>query len=256
MVAYISLRKKYHSMNTKIKHELDEYISNLWDKDIGKDARDFLKFRNIKPSTARAWNIGYCPSDYIPKCYSTNEYPMYTKMQGRVILPVYNSIGELLTLSGRAINDNLKPKYIHYSFPTSKTLFGLYINEKDIIKKNLIFFAEGQIDVISAWQNGLRTCVCTFGSHFSSDQILLASRYTNRVFILYDDDEAGSSGASASMKKLKIKGDVNVKILSGIFRNGEDLDNFVNKYDVSYFDKYINGMSEEEILKYKLSLQN
>lgn len=84
---------------------------------------------------------------------------------------------------------------------------------------------------------------------------MLASRYTNRVFILYDDDEAGSSGASASMKKLKIKGDVNVKILSGIFRNGEDLDNFVNKYDVSYFDKYINGMSEEEILKYKLSLQ-
>ena len=242
-------------MSTKIEKELNEYINNLWDKEVGVLAREFLKSRNIRPDTARAWNIGYCPKDFVPKCYSENEYPLYTKMQGRVILPVYDSNGDLLTLSGRTIHSEIKPKYIHYSFPTGKTLFGLYINEKDIIKKNILFFTEGQLDVISAWQNGLRTCACTFGSHFSSDQILLASRYTNRVFILYDDDEAGDKGASASMQKLKIKGDVEVKILKGILKNGEDLDNWVQKYDVSYFDKYIDGMSDEELLKYKLSLQ-
>ena len=41
--------------------ELNEYMDNLWDKQIGKEARDYLKQRHIKPSTAKAWNIGWCP---------------------------------------------------------------------------------------------------------------------------------------------------------------------------------------------------
>ena len=111
--------------------ELNEYMDNLWDKQIGKEARDYLKQRHIKPSTAKAWNIGWCPKDFQPKCYSDTDYQYYMKMQGRIILPVYNSNGELIALSGRTIYKDVKPKYMHYQFPTSFTLFGLFINEKN-----------------------------------------------------------------------------------------------------------------------------
>lgn len=242
-------------MKVNYTKELNEYIENLWNKDIGKEARDFLKKRNITANTAREWDIGYCPIDYIPKCFKETDYPTYVKMQGRVIFPVYDSNGDLLTLSGRAIRDDLKPKYMHYSFPTGRTLFGLYKNEKDIIKNNAVFFTEGQIDTISAWQNGFRLCACTFGSHFSEEQILLASRYTKRVYILFDGDDAGIDGAKISYDKIKIKGDMNIKILSNILKNDEDLDDWIKHNDVNYFNKFIRELTKEEILKYKLNLQ-
>ena len=104
--------------------ELNEYMDNLWDKQIGKEARDYLKQRHIKPSTAKAWNIGWCPKDFKPKCYSDTDYPYYMKMQGRIILPVYNSNGELIALSGRTIYKDIKPKYMHYLC----TLLGKHMN--------------------------------------------------------------------------------------------------------------------------------
>jgi DNA primase len=233
--------------------ELEEYKSNLWDKEVGKPARLFLKNRKIYKSTAEAWNMGYCPKNYVPKYYKDEKYPFWEKMQGRIILPVFDSNGDLLTLSGRAISDDIKPKYMHYTFPTGKTLFGLYINEKDILKKNAIIFTEGQFDVISAWQHGLRNVACTFGSHFSSDQILLSARYTDRVYILYDDDDAGQEGARKSLEKIKIRGDVKISLLKGILKNGEDLDDWVKHNNCNFFDKIFNS-SKEDLLKYKLSL--
>jgi len=242
-------------MKINYTNELNEYITNLWDRDIGKEARDFLRKRKISPTTAKAWNLGYSPIDFVPKCFKEEDYPTYTKMQGRLIIPVYDSNGELLTLSGRGITDDIKPKYMHYSFQTSRTLFGLYINEKDITKNNVIFFTEGQFDVISAWQNGFRLCACTFGSHFSEEQILLASRYAKRVYILFDEDEAGIDGAKISFDKIKLKGDMSIKILSGILKENEDLDDFVRKNDISYFNRFIKETKLEDILKYKLNLQ-
>ena len=55
--------------------ELKEYKHNLFDKEIGKPAREYLKKRNVTPKTAIAWNLGYCPMDYMPECYSKTEYP-------------------------------------------------------------------------------------------------------------------------------------------------------------------------------------
>ena len=231
--------------------ELNEYMDNLWDKQIGKEARDYLKQRHIKPSTAKAWNIGWCPKDFKPKCYSDTDYPYYMKMQGRIILPVYNSNGELIALSGRTIYKDIKPKYMHYQFPTSFTLFGLFINEKNILQDNYMIFTEGQFDVISAWQNGLKNVACTFGAHFSSNQILLASRYTNNVLILYDADIAGQEGASKALQKIKVRGDVKIKLLTGILKNGEDLDNWVQHNNVNLFKKIAHS-NQESLLKYRL----
>jgi len=234
--------------------EMKEYESILHDKELSKPARDFLKKRGIKPATCSAWHIGFCPRDYVPKCYDEEDYPFYEKMQGRVILPVFDSNGHLITLSGRAVYDDLKPKYMHYTFPTRKTLFGLYINEKEIIQQNAVIFVEGQFDVISAWQKGLRNVVCTFGSHFSTDQIVLSSRYTDRVFILYDGDTAGQDGAYKSMQKIKLRGDVKIRLLRNIFKEGEDLDDYVKKNNFDFLHKVINS-TQEDLLKYKLNRQ-
>ena len=232
--------------------EMHEYEDNLWDKSIGKIARDYLKNRHISPATAKTWHIGYCPKGFNPKCYTGMQSRFWEKMWGRITLPVFNSNGDLIAISGRTIIDE-KPKYMHYPFPTRKRLFGLYINEKAIMKHNAVIFTEGQLDVISAWQHGFQLCACTFGAHFSSEQIALASRYTDRIYVLYDDDEAGQEGAQKSLNKAKIKGDVKVRLLRGILKNGEDLDNWIQRNDYHKILNYINS-NTENALKLRLSL--
>ena len=239
-------------------NENKEYQDNLWNKDIGKEARLYLQKRNLSPLTAKIWQLGYSPKGFIPKCYQTDKYKdanykFWEKMNGRITIPVYDSNGVLIAISGRAIDSNMKPKYMHYQFPTRKVLFGLYVNELEIMKNNAVIFTEGQFDVISAWQHGLKICACTFGAHFSSEQIATASRYTNRINILYDSDEAGQEGAMKSLDKLETRGDTKVRILKNVLKNGEDLDEWIKKNNYNFILKVINS-SEESILKYKLKL--
>src|SRR5574344_357064 len=243
--------------NTNYPKESQEYINNLWDKEIGKPGREYLQKRNISPRTTKIWKLGYSPEGFIPECYKNNkgEFKFWEKRNGRITIPVYDSNGKLVSISGRGINKDLKPKYIHYQFSTGKTLFGLYINEKSILKNNMIIFTEGQLDVISSWQNGLDICACTFGAHFSSEQLLLSSRYTDRVNILYDNDEAGEEGTYNSLEKAKVHGDIQIKILKGILKKGEDLDNWIQKNDYRFIIKIINN-TKENLLKYKLNLIN
>lgn len=234
--------------------EVREYQENLYDKHIGIDARDYLKKRQITPETARAWKIGFSPIGFVPQCYNnyTGTTKFWEKLNGRITFPVYNSNGEIVSISGRSIYDEIKPKYIHYQFPTRKNLFGLYNNIVKILEANAIIFVEGQLDVISAWQHGLRICASTMGAHFLFDQIILASRYTNRVFLLYDNDDAGEKGMMDSMKKLKTRGDMEVRKLSGILRQGEDVDDWVRQNDINIILNRIKPVSEIDKLRFAL----
>jgi DNA primase len=243
-------------MKKLYEQESKEYENNLWNKEIGKPARDYLRKRNIKPNTAKYWHLGYSPENFIPECYKdeTNEkFKFWEKMNGRLTIPVYDQNGSLIAISGRAINPETKPKYMHYQFPTRRILFGLFFNEKEILKQNMLILTEGQMDVISAWQNGFKLCSCTFGAHFSSEQLAIASRYTDRVNVLYDDDDAGQEGANNSLEKIKLRGDVKVRILRGILKNGNDLDDWIKKNDYHFIMKIINS-SKEDLLKYKLNI--
>jgi len=237
--------------------ELKEYKNNLFDNKIGEVARDYLKSRNIKPSTAKFWHLGYCPDNFVPKCYeyenktSDEQYHFWTKMSGRLIMPILNQNGELISLSGRTLHEDVKPKYIHYPFPARKTLFGLYQNRKEIMNENIVIFTEGQFDVISAWQKGFKLCCCTFGAHYSNDHFAISSRYTNRINILYDADTAGTTGAEASLLKNNIRGDMQIKILKYFLRNGEDLDNWIQHNDYHQIINFINK-KKEDILTSKL----
>ena len=208
--------------------ECKEYTSMLF-SDKGREARRYLKDRYITVATAKFWELGFSPIDFIPQCYKDSDENFYKKMNGRITIPVYDSNGTIIGISGRSIYPNLKPKYMHYVFPTRSTLFGLWQNEKDIVRENAIIFAEGQFDIINAWQNGLRICVCTFGAHFSEVQYALASRYTDRINIMYDQDQAGIEGTFNSMKKNKTYGEVKVRSIQYLMNTGDDLDSWISE---------------------------
>lgn len=216
--------------------ELNEYKYILFNTKEGKPGRDYLLQRNISPETAKKWNLGFSPEDYDPLCYKgllkENINYFWRKMNNRLIIPIFNSNNKLVSLSGRSIN-NRWPKYDHYPFPAKQILFGLNINKDNIRDEDYAIITEGQLDVISAWQNNLRTITCSFGAHASQEHLALLGRYTRNIYIVYDNDKAGKKGTE-SLKYIK-HADLNVNYCINMFKENEDLDNWIQSHTKEEF---------------------
>jgi DNA primase len=216
------------------------YINLLQHPIYGEPGRKYLEFRGITEETVKRWEIGYVPMDYRPNWSDENDpFDVYSKMQGRIKFPIYDVNGELVSVSGRLALQLDKPKYDMHRFIKNRVLFGLYQNKYNIREQNNIIITEGQLDVISAWQNGITNVVSSFGAHCSLYHLGLAARYCSDVYILYDEDMAGLVGAE-SINEFSTHGDLNINIKNGIFQKGDDLDSFVRKHSREEFYKLLN----------------
>lgn len=118
-----------------------------------------------------------------------------------LIMPIKNIYGAPIALVGRSILDEKirqekkinKYKYTK-NFTKTTNVFGLYENKKNIFLKDSVYVVEGQIDVIKAMERGIDNIVAIGGSSMSSYQFSLITRYTNNIFLLLDNDEAGEKG--------------------------------------------------------------
>lgn len=105
----------------------------------------------------------------------------------------------------------------------------------DIIKHfSKIYFVEGPTDVISMVQNGLPAVCTNSGTHFFDDSWLHYFINVKTIFILFDNDEAGISGARYMANKLGI-----YKCKIYCFWN------FGDKYDPNDF--FVDGHTAQEL---------
>lgn len=198
---------------------------------VGEPGRQYLASRGITKETIEEWQIGWSPVGCIPPNFDkSDETQPWKKLHGRITLPILDQGGKIISISGReVIKIGNRPKYDHYAFPARKILFGLYNNKKTIQKEDRIIITEGQLDVISSWQYGLRNVVSSFGAHCSLDHFALISRYASIVDVLYDGDNAGITGTK-SINNFPTWGDLIVNLRTGIFPYGEDLDSWIKKH--------------------------
>ena len=127
---------------------------------------------------------------------------------GRVIIPVYDDVGKLLSYTGRAINPSVQPK-------TRKprgnkalyTLFGMYHLwlANDIKRKweTPLILVEGEIDSMYLQQMDF-PAVATMGtSTLTSPQIDLIVDHGRRVLLMFDGDDAGRKATISAKAKLE-----------------------------------------------------
>jgi DNA primase catalytic core len=124
-------------------------------------------------------------------CYF-EDYPL--------VMPFRNPYGKVVGIVGRSLlNDEDRkvkgiPKYKNTDLKKSKYLFGLFENKENIIKNDCVYIVEGQFDVIKAVEKGFNNIVAIGSSSLSTYQFSLINRYTNNIFLLLDNDEAGLKG--------------------------------------------------------------
>jgi DNA primase len=128
-----------------------------------------------------------------------------------VVMPFKDAYGNAVALVGRSLlsdeerRDKKISKYKNTKesqyFKKGNLLFGLYENKQSIIDKNCVYIVEGQFDVIKAMEYGLNNIVALGNSSMTLYQFSVISRYTNNIFLLLDNDEAGEKGRKRIINK-------------------------------------------------------
>lgn len=197
---------------------------------VGKTALNYLKEeRKISLDSIKTFNIGFAPtgknslSDFLIKkkkykekdlqrgglVYISKGGKVYDRFEGRIIFPISDQRGNVIALAGRLLPPG-KPnvgKYINSPetpiYHKSSSLYGINITKDSIKKSGFAVVVEGEIDLISSYQIGIKNIVAIKGSAFTADQARLLSRYTKDVVLALDSDFAGIAAAIRGIKILE-----------------------------------------------------
>ena len=229
----------------------------LWDERLGAEARQYLlEKRGLDRSVIKHFRIGYAPNsfgmlhDHLKKLGYTDEEmyvaflcgkgqkgTAYDYFRNRVMFPIIDTSGNVVAFGGRVMDDS-KPKYLNTSdtpaFKKSRNLFALNFAKNHC--ESMMILCEGYMDVIALHAAGFENAVATLGTAITSDQARIFSKYTKKVVISYDSDEAGQKAADKAFRFLQEVG-IEVKILKMV--GAKDPDEFIKKFGAIRFKEII-----------------
>ena len=216
----------------------------------------FTEKRGLDMATIKHFGLGYAPDSFDTLLrhmtslgYTRDELVLaflagksesgryYDAFRNRVMFPIIDVSGSVIAFGGRVMDDS-KPKYKNTMdtpvFKKSRNLFALNF-AKNTCSESLIL-CEGYMDVIALHAAGFTNAVATLGTAITPEQARLMSRYTKKVIISYDADEAGQKAAQKAMKLLGEVGlDVGVIKVPG----AKDPDEFIKTYGKEKFKEVI-----------------
>ncbi len=222
----------------------------------------FTEKRKLSLATIKHFGLGYAPDSFdifskymISKGYTYEELVAgflcgksekgnyYDSFRKRVMFPIIDVAGNVIAFGGRVLDDT-KPKYKNSSdtpvFKKSRNLFAL--NFARHTSSEELILCEGYMDVIALHSAGFTNAVATLGTAITSEQARLMSRYTKKVIICYDSDEAGQT---ATAKALKIIGEVGLDVRVIVVPGSKDPDEYIKSYGSDKFREVLNGAKME-----------
>ena len=125
---------------------------------------------------------------------------MYEPFVNRTIYPIYDENGVVVAFAGRKMEDDNSEyaKWINSGesliYNKSEILYGLH-KSKHFIKKQGAILVEGYGDFLTLWDNGIKNAVASCGTAFTFQQAKKLKKYTEKVTLLYDGDDAGVQAA-------------------------------------------------------------
>lgn len=239
-------RNRVYAMNL----EAAKFFRNcLFDPQCGKIGLDYLAGeRRLSMATIKRFGLGFSPNDFglltthLKKCgYKEDEMieaflcgksqktgRAYDYFRNRVIFPIIDVSGNVIGFGGRVMDDS-KPKYLNTSdtpgFKKSKNLFALNYAKNHCAEE--LILCEGYMDVIAMHAAGFENAVATLGTALTSEQARMMTKYTKKVIVSYDSDEAGQRAADRAIRLL---GEVGLEVRILKLPGAKDPDEFIKKY--------------------------
>ena len=112
-------------------------------------------------------------------------------------------------------------------FNKSKFIFGLYQAKESIRRNGFVVIVEGNMDVISSHQAGVKEAVATSGTAMTEQHLKTLSNLTNDIRLAYDGDEAG---VKATERAIMMAGDLGIDLtVISDYHGAKDPDELIQK---------------------------
>lgn len=269
--AAIELSKRYGkplnlerlSKSEKVLIALDR-VADFYMESIrkSKEVLEYLRDRGIDGSTLRRFGLGYSPSsgELVKILKEEDLLEDYLKTKNlirvgkdayrdlflrRVVVPIRSPSGRVIGFGGRRIKEDSSPKYINSpdseTFKKGKNLFALFEAKDYIRDEGFAILVEGYFDVLKLFSEGIRNVVAPLGTALTENQAELLSKYTKKVYLLYDGDTAGRNAMNKAIPYLLKAG---LEVYPVYLPEGYDPDSFVDAFGIKELKNLISKARE------------
>ncbi len=264
--SYQKLKEKIFEINRETAKFYHDYLMSP----DGKWALDYLLGRGLKVATIKHFGLGAAPDSWDAlikhlRKKGFTEYEMfkanvvgqngkgnyYDRFRRRVMFPIINIRGRVIAFSGRVMPGDDKPggKYVNTAdtpiYKKSENLFGMNFAKNKCEEE--IILVEGNMDVISLHQAGFENAVAALGTAFTKEQANIIARYTNKIVLMLDADEAGQKAVRRASEILRNTG-LETRVV--VVPEGKDPDEFIKNQGAERFGALLGGAVSE--IEYKL----
>jgi DNA primase len=230
----------------------------LFSKD-GVNTINYFQGRGFKLDTFEEFNLGLSPDSWdatskhlLKKGFSEDSMRhagliidkdtggYYDRFRGRAMFPIRDFMGRVIGFGARDMTGEQKTaKYINSPqsiiYDKSQVLYGLFEAKNALRNSREAILVEGYADVITLHQAGFKNAVASSGTALTEQQVKLLSRYTKKVNLLYDSDDAGQA-ASEKALPLLLKEGLEVTVIR--LPDKEDPDSLIRDSGVEAFKIY------------------
>ena len=247
------------------------YHHILMNTKIGKPAYDYLLERGMTRETLEEFELGFSPPQrnalylYLNSqdeieldtesfqesgLFSENKAPetdeFLDRFSNRIIFPIHNENGNAIGFSGRVFEENkndsfVTAKYLNTPetklFNKSQIIYNFAKAKAAIRRENEALFFEGFMDVISAWQAGIKNGIASMGTSLTTEQIQKIDRFSDRIVLAFDGDDAGKEAIKRSGDYLTEQTHFEVEIVT--FPSGLDPDDYIQKHGENQFVEFL-----------------
>ena len=124
--------------------------------------------------------------------------------RNRMVIALQDSGGSPVGFTGRIIKDEPNaPKYLNTPqtllYDKSSNIFGISQAKNEIRKAGFVVVVEGNMDVISSHQAGVKNVVATAGTAMTVHHLKALGRFSNDVRLCFDSDQAGISATERAI---------------------------------------------------------
>ena len=192
-------------------------------------AREYLKKRGMGGEIPRIWRLGFAPG--LGKLVKHLQQKGFTRDEmldanvafipekghsqakdrffNRIMFPICDLQGRTIAFGGRIIGAG-EPKYLNSSdtmlFHKRDNLFAINKAKATITASGFAIVVEGYTDVIAMHETGFENTVATLGTALTPEHLKLLARFTERVVLLFDGDDAGQRAADRAADLVSVIG--------------------------------------------------
>ena len=226
----------------------DKFHQCLLNSPEAEPARAYLADRGINEDSVKKFHIGFAPHRWdwlLGLAQQVNATPAvlervglvgkrqqgegyYDRFRGRLMFSIRDTRSRPIAFGGRVLPgvgdanpDRPEAKYINSPetplFSKSAQLYALDLAKDAISDESGIVVMEGYTDVIMAHQHGIGNAVAVLGTALGERHVPLVRRFTDRITLVLDGDEAGQNRTMQILDELLalfVKQDVDLQILT------------------------------------------